>query len=544
MSFKKGYSFKNRYLITGLLTVRTPLHIGSGDTTTHPELKVDDNEFIEISAVAKDVLDKPYIPASTLKGNLRAWLETRVKDKSLLEKVFGTSHQDKNTEGGKVEFWDAYITEKLPEARVLSATKSENMAVKIKTKTPQVISEKNEQHFPYWNPEKQTGVQVGVTIDRQTGTARDERLFYWEVVPPGVTFEIRITGQDLNKKEIALLLANLKGFNDSKHPVSLGSETAQNQGKMHWHSFKVQSINAIAWLNKPDHERKMWFNSLQTINKREEDKLIKLGNNLIHKESTRPILRLHLSLQFDSPFLVNDPSKEKKGEHNFQPRRDAEGKVLLPAKSLRGAIRSQAERIIRTLGAKACCIDNMKSACPPPQKHEKIEEKLCLACQLFGATGWQTPIRISDFTLVQTQGEFDQDFVAIDRFTGGGSEGAKFRATVANAPLLEGVWNIDLQRVEPWGLGLLALVIRDLIEGDISFGYGAAKGYGHCYARLQDWSVNALPSVEDCPDWKAKVEKAALNPETPQGWHNDKAIILKIQNLINHFVKDFQKKCS
>ncbi|EDN71413.1 Protein of unknown function DUF324 [Beggiatoa sp. PS] len=514
MSYKKGYRFTNRYLITGLLTVDTPLHIGSGDTTAHPELKADD-KFIDIAAVAKDVRKKPYIPASTFKGNLRAWLATRVKDKSLLEKVFGGYHTEKNAEGGKAEFSESYLAEELPES-----------------------------DFPYWIYERQTGVQVGVTIDRRKRTAREERLFYWEVVPPKVTFEVRITGQDLQDNELALLLGALEGFNNLKTPITLGSETAQNQGKMRWHSFKIQCLDAaqtIVWLNKPDDERNMWFEDLPSI---DEAKFIKQSQQLVYEQSTRPTLRLHLQLQFDSPFLVNEPSKIKKGkkakgEPDFQPRHDANGKPLLPAKSFRGAIRSQAERIIRTLKGKACLIDDEKLACDPIEKYEEVEENLCLACQLFGTGGWQTPIRISDFTLVHSQGEFDQDFVAIDRFTGGSCEHAKFKAKAVYAPLLEGTWEIDLQRINPWGLGLLALVIRDLMEGDVTFGYGAAKGYGHCYAKLQNWSVNALPNAKDYPAWK----EFTLNPEILQECHDNKTVLSDQKHLINCFVNKFQDKC-
>ena len=514
MSHKKEYRFENRYVITGFLTVRTPLHIGSGDTTTHPKLKKEDDTNIKIAAVAKDINKKPYIPASTLKGNLRAWLATRVIDKSLLEKVFGGSHKEKNAEGGKAEFSESYIDKEL--------------------------TEKPELTFPYWIQEQQTGVQVGVTIDRRTRTARDEKLFYWEVVPPNVTFKVRITGQNLQDKELALLLATLDGFNHSQSPITLGSETAQNQGKMRWHSFKVQYLDAaqtIAWLK--DDERKMWFENLPDIKEAKQATLIKDGEKLLYEESTRPTLRLHLQLQFDSPFLVNDPSKEVKGKHNFQPRRDANGNPLLPAKSFRGAIRSQAERIIRTLGGKACWIDEAKPACEQVEKVAEVAEVkdrcLCLACQLFGTTGWQTPIRISDFTLVHPQGKFDQDFVAIDRFTGGSCEHAKFRATVSNAPLLEGTWKIDLLRVEPWGLGLLALLIRDLMEGDVTFGYGAAKGYGHAHLEIKDYTINTL---EDCfPD--EDVNWQGLDPGKPQEWQN-KLLRTFIQKKL---VWAFRQKC-
>ena len=48
--------------------------------------------------------------------------------------------------------------------------------------------------------------------------------------------------------------------------------------------------------------------------------------------------------------------------------------------------------------------------------------------------------------------------------------------------------------------GLLALTLRDLLEGDVTFGFGAAKGYGACTAEFADeasrqWFQQARPGV-------------------------------------------------
>jgi len=508
-------SFQTRWRITGTLTTLTPLHIGSGTSTdVHEKLKVEE-EAVKVTAIAIDGRGKPYIPGSTLKGNLRAWLQTRTTCSGLLNNVFGNGDEEKGIEsqGGKAEFWNVLIKDTL----------------------------ESPQHPPsYWHQERQVGVEVGVTIDRVTRTAREQKLFHREMVPPGVGFEVRITGKDLNEDEVALLLAGLNGFHDEQ--ISLGSNNAQNQGVMDWKLQEIERLDEATTQNWiAEGALGMWNSALQPLNKTQQDSLLQKSNTLIYEQSNQPTLQLHFQLIFDSPFLVNDPSlfiKDKTPNH--QPRRDRHGKAVLPSSSLRGAIRTQAERIIRTLKGKACLIDDDKLACDPIEKYEEVEKKLCLACQMFGATGWQSPIQISDFTWVENTQEYpplQQEFVAIDRFTGGGAEHLKFNAESVYKPCFQGYWKIDLQRVKPWGLGLLALVIRDLIEGDVTFGYGTAKGYGHCYAKLQDGSVNALPNAEDYPAWK----EFALNPDTPQEWHDNKAMLPEVQNLINNFVNEFQK---
>ncbi len=497
-------TFPTRWCLTGTLTTRTSLHIGAGTTTAHPDLKNDkDGKPVKIAAIVRDYQDQPYIPASTLKGNLRTWLKDRVTDTTQLDSVFGREVEQDQGLGGYVEFSNAFLTSPF-----------------LPTHPP-----------AYWRQDQQTGIEVGVTIDRLTRTAQEQRLFHHEFVPPDVSFKVHITGKDLNDCEIALLLAGLEGFNHADQPIRLGGDHAQNKGCFTWQLQTVAQLDQEAtkeWLAKDSPG--IWYTALRPVTKEKQSNLLQIGQNLLHGTANSPILELHLRLQFDSPFLVNDPSlkkPKKEGEVSsdpgHQPRRDHQGKAVLPSQSLRGAIRAQAERIIRTLGGKAC-----ELTCDPIYKQEEVEN-LCLACQLFGATGWQSPIHISDFTLQGEAPSLHQEFVAIDRFTGGGCEGLKFNAAPVYQPTFEGIWKIDWRRVEPWGLGLLALLIRDMIEGDVTFGYGAAKGYGHCRAEVVNWSVTQLEKLAEL--WKlplAKLQKAQQEEEARWG-------------LVNEWVQEFRK---
>jgi hypothetical protein len=68
------------------------------------------------------------------------------------------------------------------------------------------------------------------------------------------------------------------------------------------------------------------------------------------------------------------------------------------------------------------------------------------------------------------------DFLAVDRFTGGGAEHLKFDALALWRPLFRA--RVRLVSPEPWELGWLTLVLRDLKEGWLRVGFGAAKGFG------------------------------------------------------------------
>ena len=233
--------------------------------------------------------------------------------------------------------------------------------------------------------------------------------------------------------------------------------------------------------------------------------LTKLPSNLLHFDVT---------LDFESWFLVRDPHKsKKKSEDQDQgdqkdpdafPRLNGAGHVVNPARSFRGVLRSQAERIASTLNDDA-------GGDPVRDSSPGIIEVL------FGFSGGRTVVHCSQFAdplpsekvnpqrgLPKSVEEgksrplFPREFVAIDRFTGGAAEHLKFDCVAAWQPKLQGVISIDVEDLRKRclqiskqnnktetltssaALGLLFLTLRDLIEGDLAFGMGAAKGFGQC----------------------------------------------------------------
>ena len=214
---------------------------------------------------------------------------------------------------------------------------------------------------------------------------------------------------------------------------------------------------------------KKWFENkseefLKDIAKFDEWKSFSLQPLSVSPKQTQ----LTISLQCLDDFLVNDPSKVKTPEeakqndpNNKKPNhsllRNKDGKPILPKSSIKGAIRSQAEKILRTMAIRinsnltddklkeiACYPDDMKNACSPIKKIDQVQD-LCLACQLFGASGWKSPVSFTDFTATELFSNLkrEREFVAIDRFTGGVSGSGKFNAEVAQRPLLKGKMSFD-----------------------------------------------------------------------------------------------------
>jgi CRISPR/Cas system CSM-associated protein Csm3 (group 7 of RAMP superfamily) len=505
--------FENRWMIVSSLTTNSPLHIGNGGTIHCPQLiNSQTSKPVDINSVCTNKDDRASIPGSTLKGNLRAWAKRTEITIDNFENLFGGDDPEKDgSVGGKVEFYDAVAV--------------------------------GPPHFneapPYWNPQRCTGVIAGVAINRLTRTASERKLFHQEFVPPGVSFGFTVTGQNLSDSELEDLLFVLAGFNQGG--VTLGAGEEDGWGAVNCEVIDIRLITRVEaenWINSgaptvgydalgslPQPELRAWTNKIK-------DRRGPLA--------VTPKLTLDITLEFQSHFLVNDPSRSgtvEEGKTSQAPMIDVKGRLLLPASSFRGAFRSQAEKILRTMRGKlVCCYPDdsgPRAACQAVYGQSELK-KLCPVCKVFGAAGWKSPIGITDFVTPEpisklTENEATklghatgklciQEFVAIDRFTGSAAVGSancdeqkdgtmsspggkKFNATSVYRPVLSGRIKIDLQALHlagasRWALGLLALTLRDLVEGDMRFGFAAAKGYGSTLAQVR---LAELPPWKDCP---------------------------------------------
>ncbi|MFQ5633487.1 MAG: RAMP superfamily CRISPR-associated protein, partial [bacterium] len=281
-----------------------------------------------------------------------------------------------------------------------------------------------------------------------------------------------------------------------------------------------------------------------------------------HIPLNRSFATVILKLAFDGPFLSNDPIVAARSGFDHAPMLDCifdkAGNPFISGASLRGAIRSRAEKIARTIAMlklgkieqanydekrqeflKSCpsCDPLVNNGDQPLancdarwRKHDAdgtrdsgetvttfVEtEHLCLSCRLFGSTRLGSRLRVSDATWVGKEPKADswkiQDFLAIDRFIGGGLDGAKFDA----APLMdpEFTFSVTLQNPEAWELGWMALVLRDLCQGEVTIGFGAAKGYGRAKGDVVEWQIGHVRKDDFPADYSTLKSEilAAIEP--------------------------------
>lgn len=360
-------------------------------------------------------------------------------------------------------------------------------------------------------------VRDGVGIDRRIGVAAraGQVKFDAEVLPAGASFTLRLELEEANEQNEQLLAAVLAEWEAGR--VWMGGNSARGLGlaKLSGVKFFSNDLATGDDLLKFLRAEKPMQSALEDTNWLSQ-KVQKIRNGLKEAQpQTLPsFIEANFSLKMDGPFLTHDATAAAVIGFNHVPLLDSvpgfDKKTpvpILPGSGLRGALRSHAERIARTLATleaekkgqdksekeniflKTCPAcnpvedkkENALTKCDklvalPPEKEEAEDHHLCLACRLFGTTLRGSRLRVMDARLEGKPQWKPIDFLAIDRFTGGGLEGAKFDAFALWQPSFAA--RLFLEEPQPWELGWLALLLRDLADGRITFGFGAAKGFG------------------------------------------------------------------
>ncbi|MCZ7575155.1 MAG: RAMP superfamily CRISPR-associated protein [Ardenticatenaceae bacterium] len=226
--------------------------------------------------------------------------------------------------------------------------------------------------------------------------------------------------------------------------------------------------------------------------------------------------------------------------------RRGEPQVYLPGSSLKGVLRSHAERIARTLRMPSACdpftdcdkardeaeraqviacgerfkqretwrsehkkdsteyaeeqrLESERQAVPLAEIGE-LSRKLsntelygqsCPICRLFGSTYYGARLATTDaYAIGPAPRPESRDGVGIDRFTGGASRGAKFDLEVIIGGVFE--TTLHLRNFELWQLGLVGFLLQDLRDGLIRVGMGKSRGLGKVVGMVQQVRLDYL----------------------------------------------------
>lgn len=348
-----------------------------------------------------------------------------------------------------------------------------------------------------------------MAIDAITATADEHKLFSQEYLPAGSRFAVALEAEKLADGDLEILLGLLEAW-DGGAESSVGRGASRMQGRLAWNLDRVEVLDAAAlqsWLVS-DQPLDAFFRSLEPP----------AATRPTHKPGLASIpFRIHPL----APILVNDPSyarrkpgdggpKENEDAPNLEFSRTADGRPLIPAASLRGLVRGRARRILATL-----------LAAQGVAAHQAGDAAEQWVKKLFGHQKARSPVWLGDAVPETTATPHPQHFNAIDRFTGGVAEGKLYQVEARTGGIYSGEIGLELDRLDQldrlapdWWKGLLFLVLRDALEGDMAVGWGKARGYG-AFRLAVEWRGRW---IESWPDLLAYLEEQPGQKECAQAW--------------------------
>lgn len=176
----------------------------------------------------------------------------------------------------------------------------------------------------------------------------------------------------------------------------------------------------------------------------------------------------------------------------------------LPGTSLRGVIRSYAEKLTRSLAPRDdCCCDPLSKMTSCSEQLQRAKKDLtgeqvhafcCSICRLFGSLAASSRIQVHDCLAVSGRDSRRYN-VAIERESGKAAAGRLFDYPVWLDGRFEG--EIVLRNFELWHLGLLGVVLWDLREGIVKVGFGKSKGLGAVTPTIQELALSYIGSFNN-----------------------------------------------
>lgn len=228
--------YHNKYIVKGMLRTITPLHIGAGEDSFNP-IQADKGVIVDYDG-------KPYIPGSSLKGVLRSNIEALVSSEMGFKDKFKSCLIVNNpclsreqVDRIKNKYKDEKVDKDLKIAQeiygqmcdVCKIFGSNYFASKISIRDCTLKSEK-----------AYIQKRDGVAIDRETGTAADNKKYDYEQVAAGTEFNFYMTVDNLDDKLIDLfrLIINIL----TRGELQVGGKTTYGLGRIQLIDYEIYKI--------------------------------------------------------------------------------------------------------------------------------------------------------------------------------------------------------------------------------------------------------------------------------------------------------------
>ncbi|SDM24183.1 RAMP superfamily CRISPR-associated protein [Actinomyces ruminicola] len=554
-----------RYKLTIQLQTASPLHSGGIDEFVDPTRSKEERKSVPRRFV-RDGHERPIITGRSVKGAVWAACRRYVKNHS-----------------------DAGLT--LDDLDFLQGLAEDNRAGALTFHSIDLskVAERERQPKKDQSTKDPLITRTGIAVDRYWGTAGDTALFQHEYVPTGKQLALAITAQvgtlggegdpsastgnapsESTHKEkdpevaverlFALIVALF-----AQERIAFGGRRSAGWGRVRLKETKSSASGQPA----TDEPWTLVKTSLASKN----DLLAWLAPSDKQHSQLEPANiaasgLVRITITWDSPtgILVaetpsedDDSEKQKQKQSETQkesdetvpakPLRSGPGEkdpLVLPGSSVRGALRSRASRIARTVLA-AKRPEKMKSW-QDRDVHEQLADDPILVLDLFGSTKHRGALTVLD-TVASSDGTGRKvTHNAGDRWTGGVAEGALYSEMVYdNAKWNDIVLELDAdalpgsddRRKAAWCL--LGLVIAELCTGTLPLGSRGTRGMGQVSVSavrvetgnsiIPGWNLAAKANDSEslARGILAELRKIdiAASPDADEGWEGWSSYLAK-----------------
>ncbi|MEZ7890112.1 MAG: RAMP superfamily CRISPR-associated protein [Candidatus Wallbacteria bacterium] len=344
-----------------------------------------------------------------------------------------------------------------------------------------------------------SAIRHGVVINRDTLAAQNGLLYDRELTPPYARFPLSMqlcSSQEKLTKDLKVMQLIKQALENCF--INFGGGSTRGCGFV-----KLESSSIETFKLSDNDELAAYLANEPAVKKHTAEN--NKTNEIYSDTGNYFTAMIHYTLKFDEGVITAGEEQpqtlSEKGSKEeadlfpyFMTTDEKDEYYIIPGSSIKGVLRNKAEDIYRhkKLSTKICAPGNAGGFCNDEYKNSNAPENLCECCKLFGANGYASKVLFSD--LISTKKVKDDtiqkmEHVAIDRFTGGSIESAKFDETVIQNSEFHGMITVNTDKLEHFNI--LAHLALEMADGKIRIGHSTRKGFGKAMPRIDSVSLMA-----------------------------------------------------
>lgn len=315
-------------------------------------------------------------------------------------------------------------------------------------------------------------IRDGVQIDAPHGTAEEHKKFDLEVLPAGTSFPIRfdliVSNLDEEPELLSLLVAALDGL--SSGDIALGARRSRGLGALRaskWRATRHELLSREAWLawllaegDAPSAEGTNDVNDVHEVCERAFG-----GRTLAVVEDRRRRLVIDAEVTSTGGLLIRSAPSTPDAPDAGHLR--SAGRSVLPGTSVAGVLRRQALRVAHIVRNEQGDADRWVERLFGPRMEGVTETEV--------RNLHASKLRITE-SVVEGGMRSRPSRIRIDRFTQGVVPGALFDEEPEHGGRVR--LRFELREPVPGELGLVLLVLKDLLTGELAVGGTSSIGRG------------------------------------------------------------------